>query len=338
MDIFVSIILFGLSIGLILISCFFFNNSMEWLGKRFELAEGIIGGILSITATSIPQIIIPLIAFIFLRGAETIQIGVGAIIGAPFVLSTLGFAVIGYTVIALAKKGDRAMEIEADFIIISRDLKFFLITYSFAIFAGLLADKAPKIFIGFMLLTIYGYYLYRNIVYEERVGEEVHTPLYFTPRSGEVTLEIILFQLISSLATLIGGACLFIHTMEEMAISAGGDKSLLIGLILAIIFVPIVIELPSRINSISWLKESKDTQTLNNIISSMIFQACVLVMIGILFSPWRLQGIALLVGSIPILATAITYITMTIQEKVNPYVLLGSGGFYLVFILALFFV
>jgi cation:H+ antiporter len=311
---------------------------MEWLGKRYELSEGIVGSVLSITGTSIPQIIIPLMAFIFLRGVETIQIGIGAIIGAPFMLSTLIFFITGFTILSLAKRGEREKEIDADYIIISRDIKFFLITYAFAIFAGLLADKPPKVFIGIILLIIYGYYIYRNVVYEERISAELHNPLFFSPRRGEVTLEITTFQLISSLAGLIGGAWLFIHTMKELAILIGGTQSPLIGLILSIFFAPIVIELPSKFNSIIWLKESKDTLAFGDIISSMIFQACILVTLGILFSPWKLHGIAILVGGIPIVVTTIIYITMIIQEKLNPYVLLGSGGFYLIFILALFFI
>ncbi len=338
MDIFGSIILFILSIVVVIISGFFFNNAMEWLGKRFELSEGAIGSFLSITGTSIPLCIIPLIAFIFLRGVETIQIGIGAIIGIPFVLSTLAFAITGWTIISLAKKDERAIEIDADYIIISRDLKFFLITYSFAIFAGLLADKVPKVFIGFVLLVVYGYYIYRNVIYEERVSEELRNPLFFSSRRGETTLEIIIFQLISSLISLIGGSWLFIHAMKEIVVLTGGAESQLVGLILAIIFVPIIIEIPSRFNLIAWLKESKDTLALGDIISSMIFQSCILVMLGILFSPWKLQGIALFVGGIPIVVTALIYITMTIREKINPYVLLGSGGFYLIFIVALFFI
>jgi cation:H+ antiporter len=70
----------------------------------------------------------------------------------------------------------------------------------------------------------------------------------------------------------------------------------------------------------------------------MIFQACILVTLGIFLSPWKLHGIAILVGGIPIVVTTIIYITMTMQEKLNPYVLLISGGFYLIFILALFFI
>lgn len=338
MDIFISIILFILSIGLILISCFFFNNAIEWLGKRFELSEGIVGSILSLTGTSIPQIIIPLIAFIFLGDPHTIQIGIGAIIGAPFVLSTLVFFITGFTIISLAKKGEREKEIDADYIIISREIKFFLTTYSFAIFAGLLADKPPKVVIGIILLIIYGYYIYRNVVYEEWIFEGLHHSLFFSPSGEEATLEITIFQLISSLGGLVGGSWLFIHTVKEMAILIGGTQAPLVGLILSIIFAPIVIEIPSRVNSIIWLRESKDTLAFAAITSSMIFQACILAMLGILFSPWKLGGIALLVGVIPIVVTTIIYVTMTMQEKINPYLLLGSGGFYLIFILALFFI
>jgi len=338
MDIFILIILFILSIGLIWMACLLFNNGMEWLGKIFELSEATVGKIISITVTSLPQIIIPLIAFIFLRGVETIQIGVGAIIGTPFLLSTLGFAIIGLTIITLAKKSEREIEIDADYLIISRDLKFFLITYAFAIFAGLLEDKIPQLFIGFILLIMYGYYIYRNVVYEERVTGEVRTPLYFLPRGENTTLGITSFQIISALVGLIGGVFLFVHTLREISISLGGAQSYLLGLVLGIIFAPLVIEIPSKFTLIMWLRESKDTLAISDIISSMIFQACILVTLGILFTPWKLQGIALLVGSIPIGTTLLVYTTMTLQEEINPFILLASGGFYFIFIVALFFI
>lgn len=332
MDNFITIVLFILSIGLIAISCIFFNNAMNWLGKTFEL-EGTTGSVLSIIGTSLPQVIIPFIAFTFLRGVETIQIGIGAVLGAPFVLSTLGFFITGYIILSLTKKGEQGHEVDADFLLIARDIKFFLISYTFAIFAGFLADKVPQVVIGLVLITIYGYYLYRNVVYEEMVSEELYTPLYFAPR-GDVTLGSILFQLISSLVALMGGAGLFIHTMKEISL-IGGHQS---GLILAIIFAPLVIEIPSKLNLMERLRTSKDTLAIGNITSSLIFQSCILVTLGIMFSPWRLEGIAILVGCIPIVSAAILYISLTMQERVNPYILLASGGFYLVFILGLFFI
>lgn len=338
MDIFSSIILLILSIGLVCLACFLFNNAMEWLAKIYELSEGTIGSVLSVIGTSLPQMVVPLIAFIFFRQSETIQIGVGTIIGTPFVLSTLGFGLIGATIITLAKKGERSSEIDADQMIISRNLKFFLITYSFAVFSGLLiTEKAPKIVVGFIVLMIYVYYIYRNVVYEEMAIQEMHTPLFFSPRGEEITLQITFVQLILSLVGLIGGGYLFVYTMKDISLTVGA-QSQLAALILAIILVPMVIEIPSKFNTIIWLRESKDTLALADIISGMVFQACVLVMIGILFSPWKFEGISLLVGSIPLISTALTYITITWQEKINPYVLLGCGGFYLVFLASLFFI
>ncbi|MDI6735913.1 MAG: hypothetical protein QME42_06940 [bacterium] len=335
MDISIMIILFILSLGLIAISCIFFNNAMNWLGKTFELEGGTTGSILSIIGTSLPQVIIPFIAFTFLRGVETIQIGLGAILGAPFVLSTLGFFITGYLVLSLAKKGEREKEVDADFLLISRDIKFFLISYTFAIFAGFLADKVPQIFIGLVLITIYGYYLYRNVVYEEMVPEELYTPLYFAARGEDVTLGSILFQLITSLIALIGGAGFFVHTLKEISL-LGGAQSALSGLILAVIFAPLVIEIPSKLNLMERLKAGKDTLAIGEITSSLIFQSCVLVTLGILFSPWKLEGPAILVGCIPIVSATIFYISLTMQEKINPYILLANGGFYLVFILGAF--
>ncbi len=336
MDISIIIILFILSIGLIAIACIFFNNAMNWLGKTFEL-EGTTKSVLSIIGTSLPQVIIPFIAFTFLRGVETIQIGMGAILGAPFVLSTLGFFITGYLILSLTKKGERGYEVEADFLLISRDIKFFLISYTFAIFAGFLADKVPQIFIGLVLIIIYGYYLYRNVVYEEMVSEELYIPLYFAARGKDVTLENILFQLIASLLALIGGAGLFIHTIKEISLFEGIPTALS-GLSLAVIFAPLVIEIPSKFNLKERLNASKDTLAIGNITSSLIFQSCILTTLGILFSPWKLEGSAILVGCIPIVSTTIFYISLIMQERINPYVLLANGGFYLIFIASLFFI
>jgi len=45
-----DLILFFLSFIIILLGCEFFTNGVEWVGKRFNLAEGAVGSVLAAVA------------------------------------------------------------------------------------------------------------------------------------------------------------------------------------------------------------------------------------------------------------------------------------------------
>src|SRR5438046_2136761 len=82
-------LLFFLSIAIILGGAAVFTNGVEWLGRRLGISDGAIGSILAGIATALPETLIPVIA-IFAGTSETeSQIGLGAILGAPMMLSTL---------------------------------------------------------------------------------------------------------------------------------------------------------------------------------------------------------------------------------------------------------
>ena len=61
-------LLFFVSVGVTLGACTLFTNAIEWVGKRFNLSEGAIGGVLAAIGTTLPETSIPVIA-IFLGTA-----------------------------------------------------------------------------------------------------------------------------------------------------------------------------------------------------------------------------------------------------------------------------
>ncbi|HEX2142865.1 MAG TPA: sodium:calcium antiporter, partial [Candidatus Limnocylindria bacterium] len=82
------------SLAIILVAAELFTNGIEWFGHKLNLAEGAVGSVLAAVATAMPETLIPVIAIlgplIFGGDAEASHaIGVGAILGAPFMLSTL---------------------------------------------------------------------------------------------------------------------------------------------------------------------------------------------------------------------------------------------------------
>ena len=86
-------LLFALVI--ILIGAQLFTNGVEWVGEGFGLSEGAVGSVLAAIGTALPETSLPIVAIIGGGHANSEEIGIGAILGAPFMLSTLAIGVLG---------------------------------------------------------------------------------------------------------------------------------------------------------------------------------------------------------------------------------------------------
>src|SRR5438093_8005625 len=104
---------------LILLGAELFTNGIEWFGHKLNLAEGAVGSVLAGIATAMPETLIPVIAilgpvFAGTGPSSSSQIGVGAILGAPFMLTTLAMFVTGAAVLLFARGGRRSVAMSAD--------------------------------------------------------------------------------------------------------------------------------------------------------------------------------------------------------------------------------
>lgn len=106
----------------ILIGAELFTNGVEWFGSRLGLSEGAVGNLLAAVGTALPESIIPLVAFL---GGEpaAMHIGIGAILGAPFMLGTLAMFVTGFSAWLLRGRKNTVLQVEAG--VICRDLRVF---------------------------------------------------------------------------------------------------------------------------------------------------------------------------------------------------------------------
>src|SRR6185503_13574392 len=99
-----DVLILLVSLVVILFAAELFTNGIEWVGRHLGLGEGAVGSVLAAVGTALPETMIPLVAILLGgRGAETSDaadgIGVGAILGAPFMLATLAMFVTGIAVI-----------------------------------------------------------------------------------------------------------------------------------------------------------------------------------------------------------------------------------------------
>jgi len=310
----------------------FFTNSVEWLGKKLNLGAGAVGSIFAAVGTALPETIIPIIAIVSNgRGSSGHDIGIGAILGAPFMLATLAMLVTGIAAM-IKRKGNTLMNIIPD--VMRRDMQFFLIVFTVAILASFLPIWPLKLVVGVFLVCAYAYYVYKTI--KTSIGshdeDEILKPLIFKRKSENPTFVPVIIQLIVSLAIIIAGADLFVGSVQAVATIFGTPV-----LILSLIITPIATELPEKFNSVIWVSHGKDTLALGNITGAMVFQSSLIPAIGIVLTDWKLEPIALISAALALGAILFQFICLTVKHSLKPSYLFVGGLFYLVFIAFIIF-
>src|ERR1044071_6199978 len=115
------------SFVIILIGAELFTNGIEWFGRKLQLAEGAVGSVLAAVGTALPETMIPIIAIGFAGGGEaTDAVGVGAILGAPFMLSTLAMFVTGVGVLAFRRRRVTGDTMPVDTHVLTHDIRYFV--------------------------------------------------------------------------------------------------------------------------------------------------------------------------------------------------------------------
>lgn len=347
------VVLLG-SLGLILVGCELFTNGVEWVGFVFALGEGVVGSVLAAVGTAMPETLIPVIAILFASNAAGEEIGIGAILGAPFMLSTLAMFVTGTAVLIFSLRGRRSTDMKVNTTILRRDVSFFLVAYSVAIGAGFLPPSPFRVALALALVGMYGAYVLRQLADEGEAGKDLN-PLHFAKLRGSAPpepvakelvaeispifhevpvqtpgLAITLLQVAVGLVFIIGGARFFVGATENLAHLFG-----IPAVILALIVAPVATELPEKFNSVIWVRVRKDTLAIGNITGAMVFQSCIPTAIGISLTSWSITGTnvnAFVSAGIAIASSIVIFGIMTLKSSLNARWLLVGGAWYAVYL------
>ncbi len=316
-----------LALGLILLSCEFFTNAIEWAGFRLGVGSGVVGSILSGVGTALPETLVPIIAIIFSGGEGTHEVGIGAIAGAPFMLGTLTMFITGLSIGVYALIGKRTRTVDADLVVLRRDLSTFLAVYVVAVVTGLIPVVWLHRLVGLCLIGAYAHYVHKTLSAQQTTDSDIES-LYFARllRRQHSSSVLIVLQVALALTGIVTGAKWFVGNLSSLA-----AITQLSPLILSMILTPIATELPEKMNSVIWTGRGKDTLALGNITGAMVFQSCFPVGIGILFTPWQLTGVTLVSALLVLLSISILYVSILWRKRLTIGNLMVSGTFYLIF-------
>jgi cation:H+ antiporter len=322
---------------IILVGAELFTNAVEWFGHQLGLAEGAVGSVLAAVGTALPETMIPLVAIVFGVGSHSDEVGVGAILGAPFMLATLAMFVTGLAVVARARHRAGDDSVTIDPLILGHDVQVFGLIYGVAIGVAFLpADlAAPRWLAAIALIGAYGWYVRGHLMVEAGEAQASLAPLRFQPldRAGTTALgaprlRIVIVQLLAALSAIVGGAVLFVGAVEALARSVGLDETLL-----TLVIAPIATELPEKLNSVIWIRRGKDTLALGNITGAMVFQAAIPTSIALLFasSRWAIGSgswVAFASAGVALASTALIFVPMIRTGQLHGRRLLVGGAMY----------
>lgn len=276
-----------LMLVIILIAAEVFTNALEHLGERLKISEGVTGSVFAAVGTALPETLVPLLAIFAGTANQQLNedIGVGAILGAPLMLSTLTLFLMA---VATIKKRGIGGEFKPERSGLTRDLNFFLFAFSLAVGALYVPHSMSTVrtVIGITLVMTYFVYILLTLRASEKLvqdghGTEAHHPMFLTRLGLPDHMGTIIVQLVLGVGLLVGGAKGFINGVEEASTLLGISP-----LVLSLLIIPIATELPEKINSVLWIRKHKDTLAFGNITGAMVFQGTLLPAIGIMLTPW----------------------------------------------------
>ena len=330
------LILLG-ALVIILLGAEAFTNSLEHFGERLGISEGVTGSVFAAIGTALPETMVPLFAILLGTGSEIVrhEVAVGAILGAPLLLATVAFFLVG--VFAARSRGwHGALTPEPRGF--ARDLVWFNWAFFIGVMAlfvpfdwpwvrGLMACTLVVMYVTYLTLTIRA----STVLVDDGHGTEADHPLYSTKIGLPNNLVIILFQLGCGLALIMLGAKGFVYGIEHLAPRWG-----ISALTLSLLIVPVATELPEKVNSILWIRRGRDTLAVGNLTGAMMFQGSLLPAVGIMLTAWVPQK-EILMGMAMTLVAA-TYLTWLVRKgTVKPIHLVVNGLCYLGFVASVFF-
>lgn len=326
-----------ISLVVIFVGAEVFTNALEHLGQRLKISEGVTGSIFAAIATALPETMVPIVAMLGASAALEVRedVAVGAILGAPLMLSTIALFLMG---LFAARNRGWSDALRPERTGLTRDLSWFLMVFGLATVALFIPSTAALLRASIVLALVVMYFLYlmltirasARLVQDGHVTEADH-PLYFVyyPRKLGVSLwdnmALIVIQLAAGFGLIVAGARGFVQGVDVLSTQIGVSA-----LVLSLLIIPVATELPEKVNSILWIRRRRDTLAFGNVTGAMVFQGSLLPALGIVLTPWEARP-EIIFGAGLTLAAAAYLLILKRRAVLRPYHLIVNGLCYLAY-------
>lgn len=315
------LLLLVLSAGAIYLSCELFVNAIEHLGRLLNVGALAVGTVLAAIGTALPESVVTGIA---VTNGKTGELGIGAALGGPLALATIGYAVVG---LALLARKQRVPQLDRR---LGRDQIAFLGVFAATLVLGLVSFPG-KHWCGLALFAGYAAYVVIELRAEDSSDEADLDPLRLGG-SAAPRWTPVLVQTLVTLAVVFVASQVFVSQLEW-----AGPKLGLSAAVTALLLAPVATELPEVVNALIWVRQGKTHLALSNVSGSMMVQATVPSGLAIVFTPWAFDG-SLLLSSLVTIGAVAFVLGVLLRGRLTAGPLAAAGGFYVLFAALLPFV
>lgn len=318
---FATIALLLISAVAIYLACEWFVNAIEWFGSHLKMGSLAIGSVLAAIGTALPESVVTFVAVAFNDDPARKDIGVGAAMGGPLVLSTVAYATIGVvlaiTTRSLQTRPGGGRELLSD-------QRWFIVIFIAKVALGLVAFSY-KPWLAWAFVAAYGFFVLKEL--RESRSSAAHAAddldrLRLQPKRAVPALWAIIGQTLATLVIIFIASQVFVLQLADLGPHLGLSPA-----VVALLFAPIATELPEIVNAIIWVRQGKTEMALANVSGSMMIQATIPSALGIGFTPWLFDRVLVLAGVVT-LASIIVMVILGRLEKLTSGTLLIGVGIY----------
>jgi cation:H+ antiporter len=297
-----------------------FVNAIEHLGRHLNVGTLAVGTVLAAVGTALPESVVTGIA---VTDGHREQLGVGAALGGPLALATIGYGVVGLSLL-LRRRPLGALDTAR----LGRDQRSFLLLFVANMGLGLVAFSVKPL-LGLALFAAYVAYVVVELRAEGTVEDEVDLEPLTLTRSVRPGLAPVVVQTLSMLVVVFGASQVFVSQLEWAGPQLGLSSA-----VVALLLAPVATELPEVMNALIWVRQGKTQLALSNLSGSMMVQTTIPSGLALLFTDWDLGGPLLLSGAVT--CGAIAFLLLGLRTgRLSGRWLTAAGAFYALFALLL---
>ncbi|AZI58621.1 sodium:calcium antiporter [Nakamurella antarctica] len=315
----------------IYVACTWFINAVEWLGSRLKMGSIAIGSVLAAVGTALPESVVTFVAVVLGDTPASKEVGVGAAMGGPLVLSTLAYATIG---VVLALTSRSLISRPAGGRNVVGDQTWFLVIFALKVALGVLVFSW-KPWLGWAFLVAYVVFVVLEVRQASCAGahrSDELDRLRLQPSRSVPAGWAIGVQTAGTLAVIFVASQVFVAQLENLGPDLGLSPA-----VVALLFAPVATELPEILNAVIWVRQGKTELAMANIAGSMMIQATIPSALGIGFTPWHFDSSLLIAGTVTLAAVALLMLLGRLR-RLTAGALLGGFGIYAGFLTAVLIV
>lgn len=304
-----------------------FVNAIEYLAGKMEWTSSFTGSIVTPLFTSVPELFIFLIAVFTNSGGRGQEIGIGTIIGEPFITSTLSYFLVLLSLVIAFLLGRTLTRSFA----VSREMRLpyllIAILFPWILIPGFIRSMPLQYVMGGAYLASYIAYIWlirrNDVTSSVEAGEEA----YFVRLLGRPIF--VSAQIVVSIAALYFGSTLLVHSISQISAPNPGSA-----LSLSILLIPIATAIPETIASMIWAFTGKNDLAIGALVGENVLYATFYPGFSLLLVPWSLN----MTAAIGILGTALAsamYYFFVRKGRIPIYVMGFGLVFFVIYLVSL---